>query len=589
MPLIHFEFTKPQADGTDAPSTGLLRLRLINRQPITGKIRTTEPFPAYLVNGSVDVELSVTPAGYGWEVAQYIDGEEPVTEVVIVAADSVNFSDLVRVSARSLKPSAGNVDAWIAALNSLRRGLRNGVAAINSSGHVIDADGNLLLDKATADGAYATPEQLASKLSKAEAGTTYVTARKAKLGSLSLPLRRRASFPPIMAAPPVVTASPAYAGYTPAMAATTLGAGAVYVSPLVDPEVTPAPLNRTNFSWLGATPTQRAYDSATNRRQVGTSVNVTGSPTACPYRVEFMHYGTAFEIMVRAAGGGYRIWVDDEPVARTVTSIPIDNQQHLIKTAFTSAALRKITLDFTAGMNFMGLIVAATDSVRPSSVPIGPRFIVGPADSYVDGANGVSGMDTFAFTLGVQLGFKDIWLSAIGGTGAVVTGGAGKNNFVTRAQPDVAARGGDLFFCPASVNDPGGNAFTDADLGVATQTVWETIRAANPNAIIVATGILFPSGTFTANMTAANDVLRARGNAAVASGLIDLYIDPRIAADQSPLNWFTGTGNNAAPNNTGNADIFKTNDVHPSQAGHDYLAAMCASRISQFLTPSRAA
>lgn len=167
MPLIHFEYTKPQPAGVDAPATGLLRLRLINRQPLTGKIRTTEAFPVYLVAGIANVELSVTPAGYAWEVAQYIDGEEPVTEVVTVAADSVNFSELQRVSARSLKPNAGNVDAWVAALNSLRRGLRNGVAPINSSGHVIDADGNIMLDKATADAAYVKPTTLTASIESA--------------------------------------------------------------------------------------------------------------------------------------------------------------------------------------------------------------------------------------------------------------------------------------------------------------------------------------------------------------------------------------------------------------------------------------
>lgn len=428
----------------------------------------------------------------------------------------------------------------------------------------------------------------ARQLDPDDLGTVSITAStSAKLGSLNLPLRRRSTFPTLMASPPTVTASTNYSSYTLAIAATTLGAGAVYFPCLADPDTTPAPLERTHYTWMGSLPSQRATDSGTNRRQVGTSTNVTGTPTASPYRVEFMYYGAAFEFMVRAAGGGYRVWVDDEPVARVVTAIALDNNVHLVKVAFTGSALRKITLDFTAGMNFMGVIIGATDSLRPSATPVGPRFLVGPGDSYTDGANGTSGMDTMAFTLGVLLGFKDIWISGIGGTGAVATGGAGKNNFVTRVGPDVASRGADLFFVPASINDPSGGYFADGDLGAAMQTVWQTIRDANPTAIIVSCGLLYPAGTFTSAQNSATPVLRARGQAAVASGLLDLYIDPRPGADQDVANWFTGTGNNSAPTGTGNADIMKTNDVHPSQTGHDYIAACLAAAIAPFLTPAR--
>lgn len=115
--------------------------------------------------------------------------------------------------------------------------------------------------------------------------------------------------------------------------------------------------------------------------------------------------------------------------------------------------------------------------------------------------------------------------------------------------------------------------FTPAATATAAIAMWDAVAAARPGTPIIVAGPQ-PFNATAAGLVAMNTAIKA---AALAHPAVRGYIDWTV-----PTNWITGTGNNAAKNGTGNADLFLCSDgVHPSLDGYDYLVRRTVAEIAK--------
>jgi lysophospholipase L1-like esterase len=394
--------------------------------------------------------------------------------------------------------------------------------------------------------------------------------------------------PVLMSSPPTVTLSAAFTNPTNVLAGSSIASARNI--PAIKRSTTGAAspkINTETFTFFGQPVNQKGTATSNQQVCVASNASVSGLNNTV-YRVEFMIDCVQFEAQLYGAGGGYRIWVDGQPVTQRQQSGPsADANLYNLLVTFSSRATRRITLDLTTTQGFAGINLGPIDSVWPSQVPLGPRLLVF-GDSFVDGANGVAGMDTWAFTLGHLLGCRDVQTSGIGGTGFIATAGGAistqtKINYRPRVQKDLIGHNPDIVVIQASVNDPN-SGFANSVLAAEVSAVYKMVRQGLPKSKLIGTGIMRTAGSLTGAQRSHHDTISSIGRT---PGVLDLYIDawpdyhvPPANGSGDMRNWFWGTGNTGAPTGNGNADLYMSNDgTHPSQDGHDYLALRSASAI----------
>lgn len=287
--------------------------------------------------------------------------------------------------------------------------------------------------------------------------------------------------------------------------------------------------------------------------------------------IEFLYYGTALELCLwmDTGGYGYQIWVDGSPLTtsgQTLSGGTLSASYNLPIT-FSSAGFHTIKVRFAGLCGFTGVSIGPQDTLLPTAAADEQIYLIG--DSYVDGANGVAALDTYAHQFAALMGVADFWAEGQGGTGIVANGSnANKSAYqarivqagtLTRLSPHIVVIQG-------STNDA---SQSPSAITSATQTAIATARSQWPAAFVAVTGVLLPSGSLSAGNIANNTAVKTGATGA------DLFID--AVAD----GWYAGAGTASAPTGSGNADIFLSSDtVHGTPAWHTFAAQMLTQYIA---------
>ena len=207
----------------------------------------------------------------------------------------------------------------------------------------------------------------------------------------------------------------------------------------------------------------------------------------------------------------------------------------------------------------------ATSGAAGTGTPSSPStvqptlFVFG--DSYVAGEGATSPSTSFAYALGADLGWQTA-VSGIGGTGYLNPGPSGTDQtYGTRfAQLPDTGIAGNVIVVEGGLNDRGKDP---AELTAAATAFYQSLRARFPEARVFAVGATAPAPGDPAPSVAVNAAIAA---GARATGVT--FIDPVAEG------WFT----------TENAAQYVDADgVHPTQAGHDHIAALLATDLLGYL------
>lgn len=330
------------------------------------------------------------------------------------------------------------------------------------------------------------------------------------------------------------------------------------------------------FTVNGWTPVPRSGATTIGQTQTATLGGVVQA-NAAQSSIEVTFYGQKIEWrMFGDSGGIYQLWADGSPLtARGVTGPGGTGHGYLLPIDFGSAGLHQVRLYTNHGMGILGVNIGPTDTIRPGRILPG-GVLYGLGDSYSDGANGVTGLDTYPNRLAALLNTRRMFWNGEAGTGLTVDAGGSaskKDVYLARLVADTAlVPAPDLVVVQGSTNDA---TATSGAIQTALAAVLAQVRTSWPQAFLVVTGVLQPTGSLSAGNVTNNTALRT---VATGAGGADLFID--AVAD----GWYSGTGNAGAPAGTGNADVFLMSDtVHPSQAAADFIGEMLAGYIGAAL------
>ena len=299
--------------------------------------------------------------------------------------------------------------------------------------------------------------------------------------------------------------------------------------------------------------------------------------------MEFEFYGDKFELELGGVSTSRcRMWVDnlgcDSILGQTGMATDSLGYKHLYE--FSSVALRRIRFDFNASTKLLGIRLAPTHSIWAASSPIGPKVVV-TGDSFAEGFN------HWPKTMGWLLGWYDIQIVGKGSTGYLDTS-AGSDTYRDRIQKDVLDKSPDIVIVSGGLND---NGFPAAAVQAEAVTLYQMIRNALPDAILIVSGVQYTNGTVAnSSFVTTRDAIRAAANTAYGDGtLAHLYIEQMggpypysgTIGDYTNKGWMTGTGRVGATTGSGNSDLFRdTDSTHPTQAGHDYRGYRHAAAIA---------
>jgi len=207
----------------------------------------------------------------------------------------------------------------------------------------------------------------------------------------------------------------------------------------------------------------------------------------------------------------------------------------------------------------------STYTSPPAAPPVAAVSIIG--DSYTGGSQmGGNGPQGWPILVEDQLGQRGVQIranvAAEGGAGYVSRGT--KGGVFDEQVPKVVGPNSRLVIFLGSRND---DSAPPADLSVAVQKTLADVKAEAPTAKVVVIGPPWPNASPTPEILAVRDVLRAQAEAAGA-----IFIDP-IAEG-----WFFDR-----------PDLIGADGVHPTDAGHLFMADRIAPLIAQELGQTPAA
>jgi lysophospholipase L1-like esterase len=333
-----------------------------------------------------------------------------------------------------------------------------------------------------------------------------------------------------------------------------------------------APNDLSRFSYLGSEPTVNA--GATFPDNMAASFDYVDGVVngLAPFKAKMQHSGRYLELVFKHyANARYWIFVD---------GVPLNIQPF----GATGSGFASILLDFgsttgtrlvevrAAGTKFYGANVEAVTGKILATPRVGPRVVL-VGDSYLAGANGVSGLSTGGGLLSDLLQVPDMWNLSQGGTGYLNPGATSKARDriaqVTRLAPQVV-------IVALGHNDENSTTYPRPALTTEVQTYLAALRAALPTTQIIVTGPL-TQGSATAAYVGVQQAIFG-GAAASADELVDTIT----------ANPFTGTGRLGTPAHDGNSDLYISEDtVHPTQDGHAYLAWWLSLRLRPLLLTAR--
>ncbi|MEU8839934.1 SGNH/GDSL hydrolase family protein [Streptomyces roseus] len=314
--------------------------------------------------------------------------------------------------------------------------------------------------------------------------------------------------------------------------------------------------------------------------------NTRGSLTSSQsvWSVEFGTDAQIFQLRFNyQTAGMYRLNIDGRKVADLMTAVggTTAGSTHLMTIDLGSAIPRVIRFDFYT-VPFGGVFLPPGATMWSTVSRTDRSMVFG--DSLSDGSaiNTGGGAGTWFHRAARLLGSNDCWDEARGGTGYVTAGAYA--TLANRVAADVIAWLPDRLFIWAGYND---NGTDQTALGIAAASLYATIRAGLPNTQVYVIGCWSPSGSPAASLTNTDATLRTAAAAAgypfisPISGSIYNGAGTLVATHGG---WITGTGRVGATTGTGNADIYiGTDGVHPTDAGHVYLARRITAAVRELM------
>lgn len=344
------------------------------------------------------------------------------------------------------------------------------------------------------------------------------------------------------------------------------------------------------FRYLGATGFQigSGTPDSSNVLPISRYPNTRGtlSSSQSVWSVEFGTDAAVLQLRFNyQTAGMYRLWVDGRRY--TDLMLPVGGttpgSTHLMTVSLGVAQARTVRLDFyTVPFGGVHLPPGAT---MWSTAARSDRFMVF-GDSLPDGSsmNTGGGGGTWGHKAARLLGYDDYWNEARGGTGYITSGSF--TTLANRVATDVIANNPTKLVVWAGYND---NAGSQVSIGTAASALYAAIDAGLPDCEVYVIGCWSPTGSPGSTLTNTDTTLRT---AAAAAGFP--FISPITGACYNASGtlvathgaWITGTGRVGATTGTGNADTYiGTDAVHPTDAGHAYLARRIAAAIQELTPP----
>lgn len=389
--------------------------------------------------------------------------------------------------------------------------------------------------------------------------------------------------------PDLVTADSLYAGTAPSISTAQTGAPASGYIKYAPTGVTLAGSDVAGpFTYLGAgnitvgTGTPDSTYVLPTSRYPNTRGNLTSSQSI--WTVEFGTDAQIFQLRFNfQTAGMYRLSIDGRKLTDLMQSVggTTAGSTHLMTIDLGSAAPRVIRLDFYT-VPFGGVYLPPGATMW-SSVRRTDRFMVF-GDSLSDGSaiNTGGGAGTWVHRAARLLGSNDVWDQSRGGTGYITAGSYA--TLANRVVTDVIAWTPNRLVVWAGYND---NTGSQSAISTAAASLYSTIKAGLPSCEVYILGCWSPSGSPAASITNTDTALRT---AAAAAGLP--FISPITGGCYDASGalvvthgaWITGTGHVGATTGSGNADGYiGTDAVHPTDAGHVYLARRIATGIRELM------
>lgn len=343
------------------------------------------------------------------------------------------------------------------------------------------------------------------------------------------------------------------------------------------------------FRYLGATGFQIGTGTPDSSNVLPTSryPNTRGtlSSSQSIWSVEFGTDATALQLRFNfQTAGYYRLTVDGRKVTDLMQPIggTTAGSTHLMTVTLGAAQSRVIRFDFSV-VPFGGIHLPPGATMWSTATRAGRFMAFGDSLSEGSNMNTGGGAGTWASRTAAALGYETAWNEARGGTGYITAGSYA--TLANRVATDVIANAPTKLVVWAGYNDNGGS---QPAISTAAASLYSTLKAGLPNTAIYVIGCWSPTGSPGASLTNTDATLRT---AAAAASLP--FISPITGACYNASGalvathgaWITGTGRVGATTGSGNADTYiGTDAVHPTDAGHAYLAKRITAALQE-LTP----
>ncbi|WP_234321292.1 SGNH/GDSL hydrolase family protein [Streptomyces katrae] len=340
------------------------------------------------------------------------------------------------------------------------------------------------------------------------------------------------------------------------------------------------------FSYLGASGFQIGSGTPDSTYVLPTTryPNTRGtlSSSQSIWSVEFGTDATAFQLRFNwQTGGCYRITVDGRRMTDLMQSLggTTPGSTHLMTVNLGAAQPRTVRIDFSVAP-FGGIYLPPGASMWKPATPARRFMVLGDSIPGGSNMNTGGGSGTWFARTARLLGYSDAWNEALGSTGYITAGTTA--TLGTRAPIDVIPNAPDTLIISAGYNDNGGS---QPAISSAAASLYSAIKTGLPSTAIYVIGCWSPTGSPAASITNTDTTLRT---AAAAASLP--FISPitgaiynsagSLVATHGP--WITGTGRVGATTGSGNADTYiGTDAVHPTDAGHKYLADRVVAALQE--------
>ncbi len=343
--------------------------------------------------------------------------------------------------------------------------------------------------------------------------------------------------------------------------------------------------NQQLFCFLGSVPRARTI-SGGNQWSGYTSIDLYyaggvrragGAYRGGALRVRFGYGGRLLDVLLlrssnNAATGGYRLWVDGQPTqVAPRTDLDGTSKSMRLIVDFGAAGDRIIEVELDQAVEFGGVTREPNYDVWRAHAP-GPR-ILAHGDSFVDGTGADAMMQNCFAQATRRLGIGDAWAQGEGGLGYLAPGNSSGLNATAKLEDEVIAHNPDWVVVALGINDQGASA---SALQAAAAAYFDQLLTGLPFAGVTVIGPWRAPG-----LNPISGVGAAIANA-VGSHASAVAAKRLMHFDTFAENWQQIAGRVGAPSGIGNSNVYiGADNIHPNQAGHDYLSGRIANAVQR--------